>query len=225
MILDTEYQIPDTCCMAIVVPGILTDDEEDYVKRLEKAQYAADLIQIDVVDGKWAPSHTVQEDIIRKYPSRCMLEVQLMVEYPLNYIDALAPLEFVSRIIFPFEIDGDIYQNIYVIKKFGKQAAISLNPETPVAAALHYFDDVDMLLLMTGTPGFSGQKLGEDTYERIKTAKKLNSALPLEIDIGVNFENAKALANAGADFLVSSSALYNEPDFTVAYEKMSKLVV
>lgn len=210
--------------MATIVPGILTDDEEDYRKRLEKAEYAADLVQIDVVDGKWAPSHTVQEDVIARYPSRCLLEVQLMVEFPLNYIDALAPLEFVSRIIFPFEINGDIQENLYLIKKFGKQAAISLNPETPIAAALHYFDDVDMLLLMTGTPGFSGQKLGEDTYERIKTAKRINNALPVEIDIGVNFENAKKLADCGADFLVSSSALYNEPDFAVAYEKMSKLV-
>src|SRR3989344_7240323 len=132
--------------MAKIVPGILTDNEQEYKRRLEKAEYAADLVQIDVVDRKWAPSHTVQEDVIAKYPSRCMLEVQLMVEFPLNYIDALAPLEFVSRIIFPFEINGDILENIYLIKKFGKQAAISINPDTPVAAVLHYFDDIDMLL-------------------------------------------------------------------------------
>ena len=55
------------------------------------------------------------------------------------------------------------------------------------------------------------------------TVKKINNSLPVEVDIGINFDNAKKLAGAGADFLVSSSALYNEPDFRVAFEKMSKL--
>jgi ribulose-phosphate 3-epimerase len=209
--------------MAKVVPGILTADEDDYHRRLKLAEYVADLVQIDIVDGKFSPNSTVGSGIIKKYPPACSLEIQLMAIYPLNYIDELAPLPFVSRIIFPFEIEGDVSENIYLIKRLGKQAGLSLNPDTPVAAALHYFDDIDLLLLMTGNPGYSGQKLGEETYDRIKTAKRLNSALPLEIDIGVNFENAGKLAGAGADFLVSSSALFNEPDFRVAYEKMAKI--
>lgn len=209
--------------MAQIVPGILTNDEEDYHRRLKLAEHTCDLVQIDIVDGKFAPSNTVGIDVVKKYPPSCHLEIQLMVVYPMNYIDLLAPLTFVSRIIFPFEIDGDLNEYIYLIKKFGKQTGLSLNPETPISAALHFFDDIDLLLLMTGKPGYSGQKLGDDTYERIETVKRLNGALPIEIDIGVNFENAARLANAGADFLVSSSALYNEPDFRVAYEKMSKL--
>lgn len=209
--------------MATIVPGILTNDEALYRKRLELAEHVATLVQIDLVDGKFAPNTTVGSDVIAKYPPACMLEVQLMVVFPINYIDELAPLPFVSRLIFPFEIDGDVLENIYLVKRLGKQVGLSLNPETPVHAALHYFDDIDVLLLMTGKPGFSGQKLGEDTYERIKVAKRLNSALPVEIDIGVNFENAAKLASAGADFLVSTSALYNEPDFRIAYEKLAKL--
>lgn len=209
--------------MAKIVPGILTADEEDYRRRLGVAEHVCDLVQIDLVDGKFSPNTTIGVDVVKKYPPSCFLEIQLMVVYPLNYIDELAPLPFVSRVIFPFEIEGDINQCIYTIKKLGKQAGLSLNPDTPVAAALHYFDDIDLLLLMTGNPGYSGQKLGEDTYERIHSAKKIYNSLPLEIDIGVNFENAQRLASAGADFLVSSSALYNEPDFRIAYEKMSKL--
>lgn len=209
--------------MALIVPGILTADEDEYHKRLRMAEHVSDLIQIDVVDGKFAPSSTVGVDIIKKYPSSSQLEIQLMVVYPLNYIDDLVRLEYVSRIIFPFEIDGDVYDDIYHIKKHNKQAAISLNPETPVAAALHFFDDVDLLLLMTGRPGFSGQVLGENTYERIRQVKKIDSELAIEIDIGVNFENAAKLARAGADFLVTSSAIYDAPDFKVAYEKLAEL--
>ena len=209
--------------MAKIIPGILTASENDYHKRLQMAEHVSDLIQIDVVDGKFSANTTVGTNIIKKYPTSSQLEIQLMVIYPLSYIDDLARLDCVSRIIFPFEIEGDINENIYLIKNFGKQVGISLNPETPVSVALHFFDDIDILLLMTGKPGYSGQKLGQNTYERIKQAKKLAPDLPIEIDIGVNFENAAKLASYGADFLVASSALYNAPDFYLAYEKLAKL--
>ena len=209
--------------MAKIIPGILTASENDYHKRLQMAEHVSDLIQIDVVDGKFSANTTVGTNIIKKYPTSSQLEIQLMVIYPLNYIDDLARLDCVSRIIFPFEIEGDINENIYLIKNFGKQVGISLNPETPVSVALHFFDDIDILLLMTGKPGYSGQKIGQNTYERIKQAKKLAPDLPIEIDIGVNFENAAKLASYGADFLVASSALYNAPDFYLAYEKLAKL--
>lgn len=209
--------------MAQIVPGILCASEDEYHNRLRKAEHVSDLIQIDVVDGKFAPNTTVGVEVIKKYISSSQLEIQLMVVYPLNYIDELVPLEFVSRIIFPFEIDGDVYDNIYHIKKHIKQAGLSLNPETPVSAALHFFDDVDMVLLLAGKPGFSGQQLDENVYERIRQVKKIAPSLPVEIDIGVNFENAAKLAKFGADFLVSSSAIYNAGDFHVAYEKLAKL--
>ncbi len=208
--------------MAKIVPGILTADEREYHQKLLMAEHATDLIQIDLVDGKFANNLTVGVDIIKKYPSSSMLEVQLMVVFAQNYIGDLAPLDYVSRIIFPFEIDADTGQDIYIIKGYGKQAGLSLNPETPVASALHYFDDIDLLLLMTGNPGFSGQKLGENTYERIREVKKLAPELAVEIDIGVNFENAARLAKSGADFLVASSALYGADDFSLAFEKLAR---
>ena len=209
--------------MAKIIPGVLTNDEEDYHNRLLKAEHASDLIQIDVVDGKFSPNTTVGIDIVKKYPSSSMLEMHLMVVYPQNYINELAKLEYVTRIIFPFEIDADTNQDLYLVKSYGKQAGISLNPETPIKAALHFYDDIDILLLMTGKPGYSGQKLGDDTFGRIREVKKLVPELPLEIDIGVNFDNAGKLAQAGADFLVASSALYNSSDFYLAYEKLAKL--
>src|SRR4030043_1253272 len=187
--------------MAVIVPGILTADEEDYHKRLLKAEHVANLIQIDLVDGKFSANTTVGVDIIQKYPSSSMLEIQLMVVWPQNYINERAKLDYVSKIIFPFEIDADTNQDLYIIKSFGKQAGLSLNPETPIKAAFHYFDDIDLLLLMTGKPGYSGQKLGENTYDRIKEVKKLTLELPVEIDIGVNFDNAAQLAQSGANFL------------------------
>lgn len=209
--------------MAKIVPGILTDDESEYHQKLLKAEHATDLIQIDLVDGLFSANKTVGVDVVKRYPSSSMLEIQLMVNFPQNYINDLGNLDYVSRIIFPFEVDTDTGGDIYLIKGYGKQAGLSLNPDTPVAAALHYFDDIDLLLLMTGKPGYSGQKMGENTYERIKEAKKLAPNLALEIDIGVNFENANSLASTGADFLVASSALYNTDDFASSFEKLAKV--
>ncbi len=209
--------------MARVVPGILTADEKDYARRLKLAADVCGLIQIDLVDGLFSENKTVQSDVIAKYPTGAELEIQLMVNYPENYIDDLGRLEYVSRIIFPLEIEGDINTYVATIKKFDKEVGISLNPETPILSAKHYLCDIDLLLLMTGTPGYSGQKLGEDTYKRIEEVKSIDSDIQLEIDIGVNFENAARLAAAGADFLVASSALYGAPDFGGAYERLAKL--
>ena len=209
--------------LAKIVPGILTDSEEEYHQRLLIAEHAADLIQIDVVDGIFSKNTTVGVDIIKKYPSSSSLEIQLMTAFPQNYINDLASLDYVTRIIFPFETNTDVNMSIYLIKGYGKQAGLSLNPTTPIEAAYHFFDDVDFLLLMTGDPGYSGQKLGENTYKRIGQVKKMVRELPVEIDIGVNFDNAQKLAQAGADFLVASSALYNAPDFKFAYDKLAKL--
>lgn len=209
--------------MAKIVPGILTDSEQDYRSRLLKAEYASDFVQIDVIDGKFANNHTVGVDIIKKYSSSSQLEIQLMVVDPDSYIDKLAPLEYVSRIIFPFEIDVDINSIIYKIKSHKKQAGLSLNPTTPIVSAIQFFDDIDLLLLMTGKPGFSGQKLGSATFTRIMQAKAISPHLAIEIDIGVNFDNARKLARTGADFLVAGSALYNSDDFKIAFDKLTKL--
>ncbi len=209
--------------MAKIVPGILTADEKVYIERLRLAEHLSDLIQIDVVDGKFSKNITVGAEIIEKYPSSSFLEIQLMVLDPIPYISALGQLEFVSRIIFPFEITVNRNEAVYSIKKFDKQVGLSLNPDTPVEDAYDYFSDLDLLLLMTGNPGYSGQALGKDTFKRIKEAKLLDLTLPLEIDIGVNEENTRQLALAGADFLVTSSAIFNAKDTKVAFDKLDML--
>ena len=209
--------------MATIVPGVLTNEEDVYAKRLEVAGRVCGLVQIDLVDGKFANNFTVGVDVIKKHNPKCHLEIQLMVVDPISYIDELAKLDFVTKIIFPLEIDAPINDVIYKIKKTKKQVGLSINPDTEIEAAEPFFDEIDLLLLMTGKPGFSGQKLGSDTYARIKKARILNATLPIEIDIGVNFENAQKLAKAGANYLVASSVLFGATDFNLAYEKLANL--
>ncbi len=209
--------------MSKIIPGILTDNEQDYRRKLKVAEHSTDLIQIDVIDGLFSKNKTVGVDVIRNNPSSAQLEIQLMVVSPLNYIDKLVDLNFVSRIIFPLEIEMDIFDLIYRVKRGKKYVGISLNKETDVSKVLPFAEDLNLLLLLTGKPGYSGQKLGENTYERIKQAKKLIPSLGLEIDIGVNFENATKLASSGVDFLVASSSLFEARDFHIAYRRLAAL--
>jgi len=102
--------------MAIIIPGILTNDEKDYQQKLKKAEGVADLIQIDVIDGIFANNITVGTDVIKKNPTSAMLEIQLMVIEPKKYLIPLVSLQFVSRIIIPFETNNLLRETIYQIK-------------------------------------------------------------------------------------------------------------
>lgn len=209
--------------MAQVIPAILTDDEEKYHRQLLQAENASSLVQIDVIDGKFAGNKTIGTNIIKKYLTTAQLEIQLMVVDPENYIDDLINLEHITRIIIPFENGTGLNEAIYHIKNHNKQVGLSLNPKTPIGAALHFLDDIDLLLLLAVEPGFAGQKFQEIVIDKTREAKKLVPGLAVEVDGGINFENATKVAQAGADFLAANSVLFGTSDFYVAFEKLAKL--
>lgn len=207
--------------MAKIIPGVLTNGPEDYVVRLKRAEAVSDLVQIDVIDGKFAPNNTIGVDVISKYPTSSKLEVQLMVEKPGEFIKSLSSLEYVSRIIFPFETN-DVYENIKLVKQVRKQVGLSINPETEVSDISEFAKDLDVLCIFSASPGFSGQKLEDSVYGRINQSKSLYPLLAVEVDIGVNLETAPNLVSAGADFLVATSALHNAPNFETAYKDLAE---
>lgn len=209
--------------MAIIIPGINTTDPGEYERRLRMAEHVADLIQVDIGDGKFTPIETLGPDAIAKFPTSRNLEIQLMVFHPLAYVDKLVLLPFVSRILFPIECRDEHNEVIYRIKSHHKIVGVSLNLETPVSAIMPYLKDIDYIQFLANRPGPSGQVFREETYERIREAKRLDPTLPVEVDIGVNFETVPKLVAAGADLLVSTSAIFGAVDFYVAYEKLAKL--
>lgn len=208
--------------MVIIVPGINTTDEVEYEKMLRMAEGVCDLIQIDIGDGEFTLKKSLGPETIKKYPSSKNLEIQLMVFDPLTYVDQLVLLPFVSKILFPLESRDDHLKVIGVIKSGQRQVGMSLNPETAVLQLEPYAGKIDYIQLLANRPGPSGQLLREETYGRIRQVKKIYPSLPVEIDIGVNLERAPKLAAAGADFLVSTSAIYGAEDFNLAYQELAK---
>lgn len=208
--------------MAKIIPGILTADEYEYRDWLEKASGVSDLVQIDVIDGKFANNTTIGSDVIKKYHTESGLEVQLMVVDPKTYINKLKDLSYIQGFMIPFETQNS-EQNLELIKKIDKNVGLSINPQTPVSSIKPLLNLIDVLCIFSASPGFSGRQLEAETYGRIKEAKSLDRRLKVEIDIGVNSETAPKLASAGADFLIATSTLKNAPDYKQAYSELAVL--
>jgi len=199
-----------------ISPSILSADFSKLgseIQNLEKAK--ADLIHIDVMDGHFVPNITIGPEVInklRKYTS-LPFDVHLMISPVHDFIESFAEAGADIITIHP-EATNDLVSSIQKIKSFNKKAGISLNPETSVKKVLPVLKLIDLVLVMSVNPGFGGQKFIKDTLEKVKIlrkeidSKKLKTQI--EIDGGINFENAKMAKEAGVDILVSGTTIFKE---------------
>ena len=183
------------------------------IKDLEKAK--ADLIHIDVMDGHFVPNITIGPEVInklRKYTS-LPFDVHLMISPVDNFINNFAKAGADIITIHP-EATNNLISSIKKIKSYNKKAGVSLNPETSVDKVLSVISSIDLVLVMSVNPGFGGQKFMEETVEKVKIlrkeidSKKLKTQI--EIDGGINFENAKIAVKAGVDIIVSGTTIFQE---------------
>ena len=199
-----------------ISPSILSADFSklgNEIQDLEKAK--ADLIHIDVMDGHFVPNITIGPEVItklRKYTS-LPFDVHLMISPVHNFIKNFAEAGSDIITIHP-EATDDLASSIKKIKSFNKKAGVSLNPETPVEKVLPVLKLIDLVLVMSVNPGFGGQKFIKETLEKVKILRKeIDSKkfkTEIEIDGGINFENAKIARKAGVDILVSGTTIFKE---------------
>ena len=199
-----------------ISPSILSADFSklgEVIQDLEKAN--ADLIHIDVMDGHFVPNITIGPEVInklRKYTS-LPFDVHLMIAPVDNFIKNFANAAADIITIHP-EATGNLVASIEKIKSCKKKVGVSLNPETPVDKILSVLELIDLALIMSVNPGFGGQKFIKTVLEKVKVlrkeidSKKLKTVI--EIDGGINFENAKLAKNAGVDILVSGTTIFEE---------------
>ena len=199
-----------------ISPSILSADFSKLgseIQDLEKAK--ADLIHIDVMDGHFVPNITIGPEVIsklRKYTS-LPFDVHLMISPVDNFIKDFAEAGADIITIHP-EATNDLVNSIKKIKSYNKKAGISLNPETSVEKVLTVLNLIDLVLIMSVNPGFGGQKFIKETLEKVKILKKeidsKNLKTQIEIDGGINFENAKIAKEAGVDIIVSGTTIFKE---------------
>ena len=199
-----------------ISPSILSADFSklgNEIQDLEKAK--ADLIHIDVMDGHFVPNITIGPEVItklRKYTS-LPFDVHLMIspvhDFIKNFADAGADIITIHP-----EATNDLVSSIKKIKFYNKKAGVSLNPKTSIDKVLPVLNLIDLVLIMSVNPGFGGQKFMPETLEKVKIlrreidTKKLKAQI--EMDGGINFENAKIAIKAGVDILVSGTTIFKE---------------
>ncbi|MBJ6117911.1 ribulose-phosphate 3-epimerase [Pontibacter sp. BT310] len=213
----------------LIAPSVLASDFanlQSEVEMLNKSQ--ADWLHIDIMDGRFVPNISFGFPVmqaIKKHAQKPM-DVHLMIVEPELYIEQFraAGADVISVHI---EACNHLHRTIQQIKATGAKAGVALNPHTSVNLLDDIIADLDLVCIMSVNPGFGGQKFIENTYRKTEALKNLiiqrNSQSLIEIDGGVNQQNAPKLLQSGADVLVAGSFVFTaeDPIATIANLKQS----
>jgi ribulose-phosphate 3-epimerase len=177
----------------------------------------ADVIHVDVMDGHFVPNISIGIPVVQslRKATRLPLDVHLMIENPEEYIE-----EFVragaDRVLVHQEATVHLDRALSMIREFGAQAGAVINPATPVPMLEDILYKVDTVLVMSVNPGFGGQKFIPGAVEKIRQLNqwrsRYNGAFRIEVDGGVDLENAAELALAGANTFVAGTSIFHAPD-------------
>ena len=199
----------------IVSPSILAADMTklgDCVKAVEKA--GAKYLHVDIMDGHFVPNLSFGPAVLKSVRSisDMVMDVHLMLENPIDYIDAFADAG-ADIITVHTEAKSDVKECIDKIHSRGIKAGVVINPDTDFTAVLPYKDMIEIVLVMSVYPGFGGQKFISSVLEK---TKKLRELLPekvdIEIDGGIGLSNFRDAINAGVNILVAGSSIFGADD-------------
>lgn len=195
-------------------PSILAADFTKLGENIRCAVDAgADYIHVDVMDGNFVPSISFGMPVLEsiKNCADTVFDVHLMVDEPGRYVkefkDAGADILTVHA-----EACKHLHRTIASIKECGMKAGVSINPATPLCAIEEILGEVDLVLIMSVNPGFGGQKYIESSYAKLSRLKKMreerNYSFEIEVDGGVTKKNVESIIKAGAEVIVSGSAVF-----------------
>lgn len=170
---------------------------------------AAEWFHLDIMDGTFVPNISYGLPIVAAVRSttKKVLDVHLMIEAPERYISAFHKAG-ADILTVHSEATKHLHRTLQAIKAEGMKAGVALNPATPLCQVQEVLGDADMILLMSVNPGFGGQKFIEATYSKIQRLRAMGYKGIIQVDGGVNINNAAKLFAAGADCLVAGNAVF-----------------
>ena len=216
--------------MKIISPSMLSCDFGKLVDEIEMVnQSEAGWFHLDIMDGVFVPNITFGTPILevfKKYATK-HLDAHLMIINPENYIEKFASLG-AKTITVHYEACNNLINTINQIKKLDVKAGIAINPDTAVSSLESIISEIDLVCLMSVFPGFSGQKFIPETFVRLEKLKQIitknHSKAMIQIDGGVDLDNAKKLVSLGADILVAGSFVFKSEDAFNTIKKLNSVI-
>jgi ribulose-phosphate 3-epimerase len=215
--------------MAIIAPSILSADFANLQRDCEMLnQSAADWFHVDIMDGVFVPNISFGFPVVKAIKKHATkpLDVHLMIVDPDRYIKAFADAgaDYLSVHI---EACNHLHRTLQYIKAEGMKAGVAVNPHTPVSQLEDIVADTDLFCMMSVNPGFGGQIFIENTYRKIEKLKdlilKTGSKALIEIDGGVDGNNAAKLIATGADVLVAGNYVFSAANPTATIESLKAI--
>jgi ribulose-phosphate 3-epimerase len=217
--------------MSKLSASILSADFGRLAEQVKEAEQAGvDWIHVDVMDGHFVPNLTIGPAVTRaiRRVTSLPLDVHLMISNPERYVEAFveAGADWLGIHV---EATVHLERLINQIKEAGAKATVTLNPATPLSSLEYVLQEVDMVLLMTVNPGFSGQKFIPAVLPKIRCLRQMIEAQELDVliqvDGGVHVDTLEDLVAAGADVFVSGSAIFNNKPVAENVRRLRELMV
>ncbi len=209
-----------------IAPSIIAADFLDLGRAVQMVEEGgADLLHVDVMDGQFVPTITLGPLAVQalKRQARLPLDVHLMIVDPDRYIEAFVKAG-ASIVTVHFEATTHLHRTVSHIRSLGAKAGVAINPATPVHFLEGIAGDVDLVLVMSVNPGFSGQTFIDRAESKVADVRALlrrfGSAALIEVDGGIDRQTVKRVVSAGADIVVAGAAVFGQPDPRTAIQAL-----
>jgi ribulose-phosphate 3-epimerase len=213
----------------LIAPSILAADFGELSNQIAAVEKAgADLIHLDVMDGHFVPNISFGPRIVKTVHglTQLPLDTHLMIENPDFFLEEFRKAG-TTHLTVHVEVCRHLHRTVSAIRQLGMKPGVCLNPATPLSALDDILPELDLVLVMSVNPGFGGQKFLPQSVQRIRDLKQIISSRGLkaiiEVDGGIDKDNAATLVDAGADVLVSGTAIFGSADIMKAVHDLRNM--
>jgi len=206
--------------MIEIIPAIIPKFFQEIEEKIKLVEPYVDWVQLDVMDGKFVNNLTWNNpNDLKSLNTNLNLEVHLMINNPEEAIDDWIE-SGVKRIIIHYESTDKHKEIIEKVKRAGLEIGLAINPETSIEVIDEFYKDIDLVLIMSVNPGFGNQDFLNESVDKIRQLRERYKNVNIEVDGGVNLETAPNVIKAGANILISGSAIFKSNNIEETIKKL-----